>query len=326
MPILASFCALFGRLIATLSDTEFCQENVLPGTVSKIMPFTLAEIIPLSTTLKEISLGLVELAFPETRSSLKDSYRTMLTSLNNESTSHYRLKCDTNEQSKNVWPHLLKVCVSLLRQIHTRDLRRTFCPEGHWTAQNLNLPLDKPTDLHLSRGRRGPRPFQPIRDFTREDVEDGPPLSTKQIRSITILREIPFVVAFNTRVGVFQGLVAADKLRTQGDLQGFLQGPSIQLTVRRSHLYEDAFDKLSPLNGELGFTGISVNGDQRRSMVVDNMCLDSFSEPDLRPKFRIEMVNSAGMREAGIDGGGVFREFLSELIKTAFDPHRGFFM
>ncbi|KAL9703153.1 hypothetical protein quinque_006671 [Culex quinquefasciatus] len=296
VPILASFCALFGRLIATLHDGEFCQENVLPGTVSKIMPFTIPEIIPLSTTLKEISLGLVELAFPETRSSLKDSYRTMLTSLNNESTSHFRLKCDPNEQSKNVWPHLLKVCVSLLRQIHTRDLRRTFCPDGHWTAQNLNLPLDKPTDLHLSR-RRGPRPFQPIRDFTREDVEDGPPLSTKQIRSITILREIPFVVAFNTRVGVFQGLVAADKLRTQGDLQGFLQGPSIQLTVRRSHLYEDAFDKLSPMN-----------------------------EPDLRPKFRIEMVNSAGMREAGIDGGGVFREFLSELLKTAFDPHRGFFM
>uniref|UniRef100_A0A1Q3F789 Ubiquitin-protein ligase E3C n=1 Tax=Culex tarsalis TaxID=7177 RepID=A0A1Q3F789_CULTA len=296
VPILASFCALFGRLIATLHDGEFCQENVLPGTVSKIMPFTMPEIIPLSTTLKEISLGLVELAFPETRSSLKDSYRTMLTSLNNESTSHYRLKCDPNDQSKNVWPHLLKVCVSLLRQIHTRDLRRMFCPEGHWTAQNLNLPLDKPTDLHLSR-RRGPRPFQPIRDFTREDVEDGPPLSTKQIRSITILREIPFVVAFNTRVGVFQGLVAADKLRTQGDLQGFLQGPSIQLTVRRSHLYEDAFDKLTPIN-----------------------------EPDLRPKFRIEMVNSAGMREAGIDGGGVFREFLSELLKTAFDPHRGFFM
>lgn len=32
--------------------------------------------------------------------------------------------------------------------------------------------------------------------------------------------------------------------RSQGDQQNFLQGPSIQLTVRRSHLYEDAFDKL----------------------------------------------------------------------------------
>lgn len=59
-----------------------------------------------------------------------------------------------------------KVCVSLLRQIYTRDLRRSFCPENHWTVQTLNLPLDKPTDLHL---RRGPRPFQPIKDFTKED-------------------------------------------------------------------------------------------------------------------------------------------------------------
>ncbi|XP_058057066.1 ubiquitin-protein ligase E3C isoform X2 [Anopheles bellator] len=304
IPILASFCALFGRLIASLHDGEFVQENVLPGSVSSIMPFSIAELIPLSTTLKEISLGLVELAFPETRSFLDENYRTMISSLSStpgpssaDSPARRRV-ATTRDQSKQIWPHLLKVCVSLLRQIHTRDLRRCFCPEGHWTAQNLNLPLDKPTDLHLSRaGRRGPRPFQPIRDFTREDIEDGPPLSTKQIRSITILREIPFVVPFNTRVGVFQGLVAADKLRTQGDLQGFLQGPSIQLTVRRSHLYEDAFDKLSPTN-----------------------------EPDLRPKFRIEMVNSAGLREAGVDGGGVFREFLSELIKVAFDPHRGFFM
>lgn len=87
----------------------------------------------------------------------------------------------------------------------------------------------------------------------------GPPLSTKQIRSITILREIPFVVPFNTRVGILQGLLSADKLRAQGDLQGFLQGPSIQLTVRRSHLYEDAFDKLRTENGKtLSFYSRSV--------------------------------------------------------------------
>lgn len=38
------------------------------------------------------------------------------------------------------------------------------------------------------------------------------------------------------------------------------------------------------------------------------------------------MINNIGLEEVGIDGGGVFREFLSELIKTAFDPNRGFFM
>jgi ubiquitin-protein ligase E3 C len=40
---------------------------------------------------------------------------------------------------------------------------------------------------------------------------------------------------------------------------------------------------------------------------------------------RIQMMNTAGLNEAGIDGGGLFREFLTELLKTAFDPNRGFF-
>lgn len=62
-------------------------------------------------------------------------------------------------------------------------------------------------------------------------------------------------------------------------------------------MYEDAFDKLRPEN-----------------------------EPDLRARFRVQMINNIGLEEVGIDGGGVFREFLSELIKTAFDPNRGFFM
>lgn len=57
------------------------------------------------------------------------------------------------------------------------------------------------------------------------------------------------------------------------------------------------------------------------------ICLFYFIlEPDLRARFRVQMINNVGLEEVGIDGGGVFREFLSELIKTAFDPNRGFFM
>lgn len=40
---------------------------------------------------------------------------------------------------------------------------------------------------------------------------------------------------------------------------------------------------------------------------------------------RVELVNKVGLSEAGVDGGGLFREFLTELLKTAFDPNRGFF-
>uniref|UniRef100_A0A1B0FE55 Ubiquitin-protein ligase E3C n=1 Tax=Glossina morsitans morsitans TaxID=37546 RepID=A0A1B0FE55_GLOMM len=297
--LLATFCMLFGRLLPTLHDIEFCDEKLLiekplqPTLHVRLMPFSLAEIVQLSKTLKEVSLGLVELAFPETRSTLNQHYRFVL---GRSDSDDKRMK-----QQKLIWSNLLKVVVFVLNQIHTRDLRLGFCPESHWTVGRLDLPLDRPSDLPLTRGIssriRGIRPFQPIRDFTREDFENGPPMSTKQIRSITILREIPFVVAFSKRVNILQGLVAADKMRIQGHLQAFLQGPSIMLTVRRTHLYEDAYDKLRPEN-----------------------------EPDLRLKFRIQFVSSLGLDEAGIDGGGVFREFLSELIKTAFDPNRGFFM
>ena len=40
---------------------------------------------------------------------------------------------------------------------------------------------------------------------------------------------------------------------------------------------------------------------------------------------QIQLVNAAGMDEAGIDGGGIFREFLNQLLKSSFDPNRGFF-
>ena len=49
------------------------------------------------------------------------------------------------------------------------------------------------------------------------------------------------------------------------------------------------------------------------------------SEPNMKLKMRIQLINAAGLDEAGIDGGGIFREFLSELLKTGFDPNRGLF-
>ena len=60
-----------------------------------------------------------------------------------------------------------------------------------------------------------------------------------------------------------------------------MQGPHIDLLVRRNYIYEDSFEKLS-----------------------------SDNEPNLRLKMRVQLVNAAGIDEAGIDGGGLFREFI----------------
>ena len=40
---------------------------------------------------------------------------------------------------------------------------------------------------------------------------------------------------------------------------------------------------------------------------------------------QVQLVNFAGLDEVGIDGGGIFREFLAELLKTSYDPNRGLF-
>jgi len=39
----------------------------------------------------------------------------------------------------------------------------------------------------------------------------------------------------------------------------------------------------------------------------------------------VRFTNLEGLSEAGIDGGGLFREFLSQLLQIGFDPNRGFF-
>ena len=45
----------------------------------------------------------------------------------------------------------------------------------------------------------------------------------------------------------------------------------------------------------------------------------------MKLRVQVQLKNFQGLDEAGIDGGGIFREFMSELVKTAFDPNRGFF-
>lgn len=67
------------------------------------------------------------------------------------------------------------------------------------------------------------------------------------------------------------------------------------LQVRRDHLIEDAFD------------GMDVHG------------------VALRRRIRVQFVDQYGMAEAGVDGGGLFKDFLESLMKEAFGPDSGLF-
>lgn len=48
--------------------------------------------------------------------------------------------------------------------------------------------------------------------------------------------------------------------------------------------------------------------------------------PKLKSRISISFIDEFGLVEAGIDGGGVFKEFLTALSREAFDVNSGLFL
>uniref|UniRef100_A0A6B2EKV0 Ubiquitin-protein ligase E3C n=1 Tax=Phlebotomus kandelakii TaxID=1109342 RepID=A0A6B2EKV0_9DIPT len=289
VPLLTTFCTLLSQKISTLHDEEFITGHK----VNSQMPFNVDQLIEVSFRLTTLCLELIDLAFPETKITLKNNYKPIIDPHGGH------VSESTMELERNTkWRHIFKVCVTLLRQIYNRDLRLSFCPANHWEIPSFNLVMDKSANVfYLQHSVQEDLISLPAGAADQMPDNGGIPMTAKQIRSIKILKEIPFTISFNSRVLMFQELLTVDKMRAQGESHRFFVEPRVHITVRRSHLYEDAFNHLAYEN-----------------------------EPDFHGKFKVQMINAAGLEEVGIDGGGIFREFLSELLKTAFDPHRGFFM
>lgn len=109
------------------------------GRYCSVVPFTLKELIGVTLTLRDACLGLIELAYPDTRSILNEEYQQAFRSVSNSQS--YR-SGNTKEQAE-VWSYMFKVVVNLVRQLHSRDTRRPFCPEGHWLTVRVTLPHDR---------------------------------------------------------------------------------------------------------------------------------------------------------------------------------------
>lgn len=66
-----------------------------------------------------------------------------------------------------------------------------------------------------------------------------------------LLRLAPFVFPFVERVRFLRALITHDRTSVQGRYQDFLMGPSLSLTIRRDHVYEDAFAELAKDAGSM---------------------------------------------------------------------------
>ncbi|GFU51888.1 ubiquitin-protein ligase E3C [Trichonephila clavipes] len=291
LPQLISFCALLNHLLSTLHDFEFYDQSNDKNSM-KMMPFTLVELATISTTLKDVCMGLIELAYPDKKSTFNKDYVSAMESVGAKSVGK------TISFNLQQWNLLFKVVVALLRQLYSRDCRRKFCPEGAWIARQFPIFFDRAAEMYFpSRRNYGYEPFVGLQNMTREQLEsEGPPLSAVEARQLAILHEFPFAIQFHDRFKILMSLIVKDKQENQGELSNFQMGSLIRITVRRNFIYEDASTYLSLQ-----------------------------SEPNIKMRILVQLVNAVGLDEVGIDGGGLFREFLQELLKTCFDPNRGFF-
>ncbi|KAI0685222.1 HECT-domain-containing protein [Cytidiella melzeri] len=123
------------------------------------------------------------------------------------------------------------------------------------------------------------------------------PLSKRQIALLSprlgVLNHIPFAIPFDVRVSIFRSFVNTDRA-TRG-FERMRGHPNVaRVTVRRGNIAQDGFDRLE------GY--------------------------DLRGPIAITFIDQFGQEEAGIDGGGVFKEFLTSLCKEVFDTDRGLWL
>ncbi|KAK4685808.1 hypothetical protein P7C73_g4335, partial [Tremellales sp. Uapishka_1] len=110
-----------------------------------------------------------------------------------------------------------------------------------------------------------------------------------------LLNNLPMAVPFQTRLKVFRQFVEADKARLGVDRYS-MRRRTIRATVHRKSLAEDGFRQLNSLG------------------------------PELKGTIQITFIDKYGQEEMGIDGGGLFKEFLTSLSKEAFDTNRGLWL
>lgn len=304
LPQLRLFCSLYSYLLPTLDDEEFyTDDDELPMYETKkdekyndeqnqtqkkgnsgTTFFIDKELVSISAVLRDICVGFIEYLYQDNRHTY---------SLVTRRTEH-RFQDEYTRLLSFEVKMCFKALVRLVCQLHARDSRKQFCPDGHWICPSVVIPANKAIDFQLVTSRQG----RLLSKMTKDELTSEKPSNTStEVKTVLILQEIPFVISFHDRVQILHELLNKEKQIHQSEGYHFgLPGTAIQVQIRRNYIYEDAFEKLSRDN-----------------------------EPNMKLPLKVSLINAVGADEAGIDGGGLSKEFLSELLKAGFDPMRGFF-
>lgn len=306
-PCMLLLCQLYSRSLLTIGDDEFYPTETTFGatpnasTSASRNPLSLDEIISFSGILRNLAFSLY----------WYEGTGGMLDDLGH---------CNVIGIQKMDLQSLRSIVTRLLQQLHQRDSRRQYAPKDHWLMSShldlqsfieivvleedeLNQYHDETRDISASMEvdeegvtiEQNSRPAISSRIASRRGANlRGSGYSARNLAYLSprlgVLNNVPFVIPFETRVEIFRRFTLLDYSRLERQTY---RDRKREVTIRRDHIAQDGFDKLNSLG------------------------------PQLKHRFLIQFIDQWGMEESGIDGGGLFKEFLTSLVKEAFDTDRG---
>jgi ubiquitin-protein ligase E3 C len=201
----------------------------------------------------------------------------------------------------------IRRCIQLLKKLLYRacwiDDSSTFTTPTYFGLSLISASSKTMRDLYDRSSRRPlciPKVWI-VADLLEKEIRHAKTHSDyTAMLSLPVLRVCPFLVSFKRRLTIFERIVTTNRIALQGvnDSNPFNSNPlkpGIPIQISRSRLLEDG---LATMNG-LG--------------------------SDMRRRIAVQYVNEAGTREAGIDAGGLFKEFWTDLSGIAFDPNYALF-
>lgn len=178
-------------------------------------------------------------------------------------------------------------------------------------AEVEGSPLyDAQPGLHAQPAPRNARQFQMMKNQKRARY-------MRQMEAVAprheILRNLPFFIPFETRVRIFREFIFRDQQRRRG---GYVDADSWRLSIARS----------IGINRETGRpAGIDILERHHAKIHRDRIFSSAFEQfyrlgVGLKEPIQITFIDRFGSKEAGIDGGGVTKEFVTSITKETFDP------
>lgn len=143
----------------------------------------------------------------------------------------------------------------------------------------------------------------------------------KQLEAVAprleILRNMPFFIPFPTRVQIFREFIYRDQIRRR---QGFIDPDVWRMSVAQASMGR-------MIEGQPAAENILSrhHADIKRDSVFDDAYEQFYDLGDgLKEPIQITFIDKFGTPEAGIDGGGVTKEFLTSVTNEAFKSDQGF--